>query len=164
MFKDTNERIKIASELMTAGASLDKCVGRDNILWEACRSGAIQPVAFLLQTKQATEFVHRVDDLGQTVFHLTAELGHIEIFKLLLGFVANQTAILTKKRRNGEHVAHVAVTSPKGKLLLDLLAPKMNIFEPNEKGETILDIAIKFNVTNVTESLKARRLTQTLPK
>lgn len=45
---------------------MDKCVSQENILWEACKNGAVQSVAFLLQTKQALEFVSKVNEIGET--------------------------------------------------------------------------------------------------
>jgi len=156
MFRDTNERIKIASQLMGFGASLENCVSQDNILWEACRAGAFRAAQFVLQTKQASEFVHRIDETGQTVFHIAVQHGEVEILRILLHFLGPETSFLLKKKSNGENVAHVAVQSPKGQASLELLLATRVDFETNNEGETILDIAIKYNVTPITEYLKKK--------
>jgi len=158
MFKDTKTRFEVASELIQHGASIEKCVEKDNILWEACQAGAVQPVTFLLQSNKASEFIHRIDEAtGQTVFHLVVQNGNVEILRLLLGFLKTQTSILSVRRKTGENAAHLAVMSPKGAQCLQLLSESMDIFEPLESGETILDLAIKFNVTSVTETIKSKK-------
>ncbi|XP_048258286.1 putative ankyrin repeat protein RF_0381 isoform X2 [Haliotis rufescens] len=125
--------------------------GGNNILHLACVSGNVHIVEYLITHKIAD--IERRGPFGRTLVMIEAEKGKQQVFDLLAGKGCDLSAVDDE----GNNILHLAAFAGTVGIVNRLLSESaVEVSATNNRGETPVQIALKYNQGAIVKILRAR--------
>ena len=123
-----------------------------SVLFEACKRGAIQICAYLIDNFGCS--LESKDDQGNTLVHLSCHSSDIKLLKRLIKWLNTKKLDRSLPNSNGDTPLHVSCGLGKTKFVIYLISEAgFDPYEHNGEGMNILHIACKVGSVDIVQFL-----------